>query len=239
VRFRNQRALVAGTCIGAMWLLAAGCASPEPQRTSVAPGVNQPYENPDVEQWTERLENEGREVYTQRDEIVADLELRPGMDVADIGAGTGFFTLLFAEAVAPEGRAYAVDISEEFLALIEQRAAEAGLDNVVAVHCPQDSVNLPAGSIDLAFICDTYHHFEYPQSTLASLHKALRPGGAVYIIDFERVEGESSQWVLDHVRAGAEAVVQEMARAGFELVGDAAHAARLDENYFLRFRRAE
>ena len=221
--------------------LLAGCVAdrtvttPAEREKSVRPGVNAPYENPNVAEWEARFETESREIFRERERIVADLGLKPGMAVADIGAGTGFFTLLFAQAVGPTGVVYAVDIVPEFVQHIEQRARDAGLTNVRTVLGKVDSVELPADSIDAAFICDTYHHFEYPISTMTSVRQALRPAGAVYLIDFERVEGQSRQWVLDHVRCGREPVIDEMRGCGFELIGDAAEQTKLDENYFLRF----
>jgi ubiquinone/menaquinone biosynthesis C-methylase UbiE len=207
------------------------------QRESVKPGINDRFQNPDVDEFVRSFEAESREIYAQREAIVAELELRPGMDVADIGAGTGFFTILFARAVGPDGKVYGVDIAENFVQHIRELAEREGLGNVHGVVNREDSVDLPAGSIDLAFICDTYHHFEYPEPTLASIHKALRPGGALVIVDFKRIEGTSREWVLNHVRAGQEVTTQEIERAGFELVDDGADIRYLDENYLIRFRR--
>ena len=85
-------------------------------------------------------------------------------------------------------------------------------------------------------MCDTYHHFEYPHSTLASLHQAIRPGGSLVVIDFERIPGESRDWVLEHVRAGKDVFTREIEAAGFELVEQVAIEG-LKENYVLRFRR--
>lgn len=156
--------------------------------------------------------------------------------MADIGAGTGLFTLMFAEKVGSKGSVIAVDIVPEFLDLIRQRAADASLSNVSTVLCTERSVMLPAESIDVAFTSDTYHHFEYPRNTLASIHLALRPGGQFIIVDFERIEGKSRPWILDHVRAGRETVIEEVTAAGFELE-PSPPAPYLTENYFLRFRR--
>ena len=86
------------------------------------------------------------------------------------------------------------------------------------------------------FVCDTYHHFTYPRTELASLHRALRPGGRLVVVDFERVEGVSSDWVLEHVRAGKEAVRAEIEAAGFTFLDQP--ATGLEENYCVRFRRA-
>ncbi|MFN9756704.1 MAG: class I SAM-dependent methyltransferase, partial [Planctomycetota bacterium] len=96
-------------------------------------------------------------------------------------------------------------------------------------------VALPAGSCDVVFACDTYHHFQYPRATLGSIHRALRPGGMLCIVDFERIEGTSRQWLLDHVRCGRETVVEEVTAAGFDLV--AVVPLGLEENYFLRFKK--
>jgi SAM-dependent methyltransferase len=187
-----------------------------------------------VKEFVGKFEVESREVYAQRREIVAACKLRPGMAVADIGAGTGLFTRLFATEVGPKGKVYAVDISPRFVAHVEKTGKAQGLRNVVGVVCKPDSVGLPANSIDLAFICDTYHHFEFPYRTMASVHKALRPGGQVVLIDFRRIEGKSSEWVLGHVRAGQEVFTKEIVSAGFKVVGEQEF---LKENYFVRFKR--
>lgn len=208
-----------------------------PREASVRPGINDPYRDPDVAEFIRRFESEQREVFAQREAIVRDLAIRPGAAVADIGAGTGAFTLLLAQATGPEGVVYAVDIVPEFLELIRERAEQAGLQNVRTVHCRDDSVDLPPGSIDVALLCDVYHHLEYPLSSMRSLHAALRPAGEVYVIDFEREEGVSSQWVLEHVRCGRQTVIEEISRAGLEPVDWRPTAAKLRENYFLRFRK--
>ncbi len=85
------------------------------------------------------------------------------------------------------------------------------------------------------FICDVYHHFEYPQATLATLHKALKPGGELVLIDFKRIPGETSDFIMNHVRAGQEVFEAEIIAAGFEKVGEATDL--LKENYFVRFQR--
>ena len=90
--------------------------------------------------------------------------------------------------------------------------------------------------LDLVFICDTYHHFEYPQTTLASLHAALRPGGMLAVVDFERIEGVSRPWVLNHMRAGKEVFRSEIEAAGFRFLEEV-EVAGLEENYLLLFRR--
>ncbi len=207
------------------------------QETSVKPGINDAFRNPDAKEFTERFEVESREVYSRRKEIVAACEIKPGMAVADIGAGTGLFTRLFAEAVGPEGKVLAVDIAQNFLDHIEKSAREVGLKNVETVLASVDSTGLPPASVDLAFICDTYHHFEFPHKTMTSLHRALKPGGRVVLIDFRREPGRSTDWVLDHVRAGQHVFESEIIAAGFRKVSE--NADLLKENYFVVFEKAD
>lgn len=201
--------------------------------------INAPFRGElDADTWLNRFEGESREIYRERYRILDAIAVREGQEVADIGAGTGLFTLLFAERVGPAGRAYAVEIAPAFLDLIRNRAKASGLTNVHAVLCPEDGVNLPDASIDLAFICDTYHHFEHPKATMTSLRRALRPGGEVVVIDFRREPGVSRQWVLDHVRCGREEVIREIEACGFRLV-ETPMPEFLEENYILRFDRGE
>ena len=123
------------------------------------------------------------------------LALKQGMDVADIGAGTGFYSLLFAERVGNSGNVYAVDVTDDFVRNIKRRAAENNFNNIQAVLSKQKDTQLNSDSIDMAFVCNTYHHFEYPQAMLASIHRALRPGGTLVIIDYRKQAGTSSSWV--------------------------------------------
>jgi predicted methyltransferase len=207
------------------------------QQKSVNPGINKSFETPVVSEFVERFEREGRDAFDHRKEIVAALGLKPGMAVADIGAGTGLFTRMFSRVVGESGKVYAVDISDEFVEHVEKLAREQKMTNIVGVVCKADSVALPPASIDLAFICDTYHHFEYPHKTMRSIHKALRPKGQVVLIDFHRIEGKSSDWIMSHVRAGQEVFAKEVSDAGFKQIEDKKDL--LKESYFLRFVKIE
>ena len=207
------------------------------QDKSVRPGINDTFKSPDVASYVERFEAEGREIYEQREEIVKAAGIKPGMMVADVGAGTGLFTRLFAKQVGDDGQVYAVDIAQEFLDHIVQSCKAEGITNVNPIRCEQDDASLPPASVDLIFICDTYHHFEFPQKTMASLHKALRPGGQIVLIDFRRIEGQSSDFIMQHVRAGQEVFSQEVLDAGFKLVDE--NKDLLKDNYFMRFEKAE
>jgi FkbM family methyltransferase len=220
----------------ALAILAFALVSAVGQEKSVRPGINDPFKNPDVPEYIGKFETESREIYAERKQILETCPVKPGMTVADIGAGTGLFTRMFARAVGPEGKVYAVDIAPNFIEHIEKTCKENGIKNVAGVVCTPTSVELPANSIDLAFICDTYHHFEFPHKTLASIHQALRPGGKMVVIDFERIEGKSRDWVLNHVRAGQEVFTKEIVSNGFKPVNEKKF---LKENYFLVFEKNE
>ena len=159
------------------------------------------------------------------------------MAVADVGAGTGLFTHLFTKSVGPDGRVYAVDISDEFVDHIEKAAKRNGATNVTGVVCDPFDAKLPSASCDLVFICDTYHHFEFPMRTMRSIHRALKPGGTLVLVDFHRIEGKSSPWIMGHLRAGQEVFVKEIVDAGFRQVDD--KKDMLKESYFVRFEKAE
>jgi len=203
------------------------------QEKSVKPGINAPFQNPDVEEFAGKFEVESREVFLKRREIVAACGLKPGLKVADIGAGTGLFTRLFSKEVGAEGEVVAVDIAQKFLDHIDRTSREAGLLNIRTLLCKPDSAELPPDSVDLAFICDTYHHFEFPFKTMKSIHQALKPGGRLVLIDFRRIPGKSKEWTLNHVRAGQEVFEQEILDSGFEKTAEP--TGILEENYLVVF----
>ncbi|MEQ8235085.1 MAG: methyltransferase domain-containing protein [Gammaproteobacteria bacterium] len=216
-------------------LCAALAAGAEP---SVAPGANRRYLAPtvDVDAWVGRFETESREVYVERRAIVAALGIAPGMRVADVGAGTGLFVPLLAAAVGPTGQVWALDIAPAFLDHLRERVAASGLTNVRVVESTADAVPLAPASADLLFLCNVYHHLEFPRSMLASLFAALKPGGRLAVVDFERIEGVSPRWILGHVRAGRATVAAEIAAAGFVPL-DLPTPPVLDDNYLLLFTR--
>src|SRR5262245_8437491 len=206
------------------------------QEKSINPDINKKFQDPNVEEFVNTFEKNGRELFDKRKEIVEACKIKPGTAVADIGAGTGLFTRMFASTVGDKGKVYAVDIAQKFLDHIKQTCDDKGIKNVKCVVCTQTSVEVPANSIDLAFICDTYHHFEFPFRTMASIHKALKPSGQVVLIDFHRVKGQSSDWVMNHVRAGQEVFAKEIENSGFKQVEEKKF---MKESYFLRFEKLE
>ena len=220
-------------------VLALACARPWESKPEGLPrGINDPFldQSLDVGSFVDRFEGESRAVYAQRFAIVETLELSPGDVVADIGAGTGFFSFLFADAVGSGGRVQAVEISPRFLDHLRDQSARRGLSNIEVVEGTTRSVELPRGQTDLAFICDVYHHFEAPKDSLASLYAAIKPGGELVVIDFHRIPGETSEFLLEHLRAGREVFQGEIEAAGFHFV-DEITLPGLDDNYILRFER--
>jgi precorrin-6B methylase 2 len=201
------------------------------ETASVKPGINEPYRGVGAaRRWAKRFERDGREVHDRRADILRALGLRRGAAIADVGAGTGLFTLAFAQAVGPEGTVYAVDVVPNFLEHIRAKVEKAGLQQVRLVQATDRSSELAPGSVDAIFMSDAYHHLEYPQHTLATLKAALRPGGTLWLIDFIREDG-SDAWIKQHVRAGKAVVLAELAAAGFVLVEE---LPLMRENYFLK-----
>ena len=175
-------------------------------------------------------------MYSARERILDAIGIKSGQTVADVGAGTGFYSRLFASKVGDQGWVYAVDISSKFLEHINKQSRADGVQNLTCVLGTSHSIQLPPNSVDVVFICDTYHHFEFPQSTLASIHRALKPGGTLVVIDFERIPGQSREWTLGHVRAGKDVFKQEIIDAGLQFIEEV-EIPSFKENYFLRFRR--
>lgn len=229
--------LLAPTLFAGTACRGAAPAEAAPPEQSVAPGINDVFlaDDLDVEAFIDRFEGESREVAREHRAIVGVLDLGPGKVVADVGAGTGLFLDALAEAVGPTGRVFEVDISPGFVEHLRERIAGEGLGQASAVLTDPHTLDLPRDSVDVVFVCDTYHHFEYPATNLASIRRALRPGGLLVIVDFERIPGTSREWILNHVRADKQTVRAEVEAAGF-VFEDEPRLDGLEENYVLRFR---
>lgn len=202
------------------------------EEKNVNPGINNYYYDAKFEKWLETFESPGREVYDKKEAILHEVQIKPGMRIADIGAGTGLYSIAFAQQTGEKGLVYAVDISRNFVKNIELRAKNQGLKNIKGIINNQKEIGLAQNSIDLAFICDTYHHFEYPLTTLQSVYQALSSGGKLIIIDFKRDPHISTSWVMGHVRANKEKVIKEVESIGFKLTDD---KNILERNFFLSF----
>lgn len=202
------------------------------QITSTAKQLNESWDA-DAEASAKGFETPGRDLFDRRLEVVDVIGLKPGMDVADIGAGSGLFSRLIAERVGPAGTVYAVEISQGLVNHISKAAEAMGLRNVKAILGDPKSPKLAEHSVDVVFIADSYHHFEYPREMLREIKKALRPDGFFLLIDFERVEGVSHPFIMKMVRAGKGTFTDEIKDAGFEPVEE---IFMFRDEYVLRFK---
>lgn len=183
-----------------------------------------------------RFESEDREISAARLAVFKALQIEEGMHVADVGAGTGLFAPLLHPAVGGNGKVYCADFSPQMVAYLRARVVRESLEQVDVVRCTDTTTGLEPASVDLLFICDTYHHFEQPEAMLRSIHQALRPGGRFALVDYERIQGVTGEWMYNHLRVGKEEALAEVEAAGFEFL-EQPKVAGLVENYMLLFRR--
>ena len=129
-----------------------------------------------------------RDEWQQPERVMADLHLQPGITIADVGCGSGYFTFRLAEAAGKGGRVLAVDIDKDALAVVRERAEAEGIGNVEVVRSEPDSTTLPSESIDAAFICDVLHEVpeEGRRPLVADVARTIRPGGLLYVIDYRK-----------------------------------------------------
>lgn len=163
------------------------------------------------------LEREGRVEEERPDEVLQAMDLAPGMQVAEVGAGTGFFARRIGPAVAPGGKVYAVDIQAEMLDLLREYAARDGVDNVVPVLGTETDPKLPRGAIDRMLLVDVYHEFQQPAPMLERMRESLAPGGRVVLVEYRAEDDSAAHIKADH-RMTADQVLAEWLPAGFELV---------------------
>ena len=183
----SRIAVIRTACAASAALLLAWMpAWAQPTPAGADPKINERFLNPGLE-WQERFEGESREIYSRRNDIVALSGVKPGMTVADVGAGSGFMAMLFAKQVGPSGRVIAADISKVFAMAIAVRAKNEGLTNVSTVVGTQTETGLPANSVDIVITTDVYHHFEQVAAVLNSIRRALKAGGRFIVVDFEQI----------------------------------------------------
>ena len=143
--------------------------------------------NPDdLDAYAAHLEAPARAAWQKPDQVVAALGLRTGQTACDVGAGPGYFSLRLARVVGPAGRVFAVDVEPKLLAILRERVAGARLRNVTPVLALFDDPLLPSGACDVVLIVDTYHHFNDGPAYLRGLRRALRPGGRIVNIDYQK-----------------------------------------------------
>jgi arsenite methyltransferase len=184
----------------------------------------------DAKAYIAMLEDPERDGYQKPDQVVKALALKPGATVADIGAGSGYFTVRLAEAVGETGRVLAVDISPDMVLHMNRRLRDVGIRNVQTVLSAPDDPLLADASVDLFFICDTWHHIDERPKYLALLKRMLRPGGRIAIVDFHKRPLPFGPPL--EMKIPREDVVKELEGAGFRL---ASEHTFLPHQYFLVF----
>ncbi|HYB94516.1 MAG TPA: methyltransferase domain-containing protein [Vicinamibacterales bacterium] len=162
--------------------------------------------------WLERVEREDEEAPSK---ALALLDLKPGMVVADIGAGSGYYTARIAKLVGPSGKVFATDIQPGMIQLLDRRIRQEGLTNVTTILGGHDDPHLPPNSIDLALMVDVYHELQQPQFFLQQLKYALKPNGRLVLLEF-RKEDPSIPILEVHKMSVAE-VRAEMEAEGYEI----------------------
>ena len=195
---------------------------PEPQalapvRPSPFDGVNPPplshYQGREIAvtmHWSgaEWFLRETRKDEEHPGEVLRALHLEPGMTVADVGCGNGFYTLKLAKQVAPGGKVFATEIQEEYFPMLAERAAQAGIWNIEMVQGTLINPNLPASSCDIILLVDVYHEFSFPYEMMQGIVKALKPGGRVAFVEYR---GEDPKVPIKRLHKMTEAQVKKEA----------------------------
>jgi predicted methyltransferase len=183
-----------------------------------APDVHQD-ETPGTE-WIKRLERPSRIPGLKLNEVIAALQLKPGDVVADIGAGSGAFTIAFAKAVAPSGTAFAVDIWPEQLEYISQKAQREHVSTLRTILAARDNPRLPPNTVDVVFFHDVFHNVNDRQGYLKLLAAQLKPGGRIAIIEQEFDDPIAKKWDRPEDRITPQQVTGWMASVGFSLFAE-------------------
>ena len=151
--------------------------------------------------------------------LIREMGLQPGMTVADIGTGVGFMLPFLSKRVGPGGRVIAEDIFDDFLSAAKLKANQAGLENVTFIKGTETDPALGEGQLDMALALDVYHHFDYPEKMLAAIHKALKEGGKLVIVEYYKRESAMPNGrALTHIRLDMPDVIKEVEANHFHLL---------------------
>ena len=197
----------------------------KPQGGAAAPAHHMEHRFDDAERYAKAFDDPSRDAWQMPDRVIEALAIRRGQSVADIGAGTGYFTVRMARSPAAP-TVYAVDIERSMVDYVRQRAAKEGLTNVTPVLAAADRTNLPQ-AVDLVLIVDTYHHIPNRAAYFRELKKSLKPGARLAIVDFRR---DSPEGPPVEFRFTPEQVEAELGSSGFRVV---AKHDFLPRQYFL------
>jgi ubiquinone/menaquinone biosynthesis C-methylase UbiE len=171
-----------------------------------------------ADEWISTLERPERVGGQKIDLVLSRLNLKPGMVVADIGAGSGLFSRPLAKAVAPSGKVYAVDIQQDLLDYINKRAKEESIKNIQTVLGEFNDPKLPTRNVDLAFINDVLHHIENRAAYLKALGTYIKPGGRIAIIEMDKNDPNTPHKNQPELLVSREQITQWTSDAGFKLV---------------------
>lgn len=161
------------------------------------------------------LERSAREIEELPDTALDKIGIRPGMHVADVGAGVGYFTVRLGKRVGPTGKVYANDVQPEMLIRLKERVAQANLKNITTILGTEADPKLPVGALDLALMVDVYHELSQPQKVLREIRKSLKPEGRLVLLEY-RKEDPHIPIRFDHKMSVAEAKA-EVEAEGFHL----------------------
>jgi ubiquinone/menaquinone biosynthesis C-methylase UbiE len=157
-------------------------------------------------------------------ELVAAMPLKPGMTVADIGTGTGYMLPYLSEAVGAQGRVLSEDIFPDFLEKAKNTAKQHKLANVEFIQGSETDPGLPANGVDVVLALDSYHHWNYPDKMLAALHRELRDGGRLVIVEYyRRPDAMPGRRAMQHIRLDAPDVIKEIESNHFRLLSEHDH----------------
>lgn len=226
-----------GRTTGSTWALAAGVLLLAAFQGAERQGgdhdndatVRHGFEDP--ERWARVFDDPARDEWQRPAEVLDFLGVAAGQRIADLGAGTGYFTVRLAEAVGPDGRVYAVDVEPSMVDYVARRCADAGTgDVVVPILAEPDDPGLDERSVDTVLVVDTWHHIDDRLAYLERLAGSLRPGGRVAVVDWREGKLPVGPPVGHKLSRGA--VVEEFGEGGWELV---AEKADLPYQYVLVF----
>ena len=175
-----------------------------------------PYRYDDVEQWLPRFESKARDAWQLPDRLIQVLHLRPGQAVADLGAGSGYFTRRLAKVVGEQGRVYAVDIELSLLTTLMRRVDREGLDQVIPIFAATHASRLPQSCCDLVLMVNSFHMIPDRVAYLGRLSKLLRPQGRIAVVGWRKdVQGPAHSPGTQY-RLTAEDVARDAREAGLE-----------------------
>jgi ubiquinone/menaquinone biosynthesis C-methylase UbiE len=202
--------------------------------TAFAAEEHQDHRRPaDIKQYLEHLDSEERDQHQKPRQVIDALNLKPGLTVADLGSGSGYFTRRFIEAVTETGKVYAVDVEPEMLKYAEESIIHMHRSYTAEfILARPDSPKLPYESVDLLFVCNTYHHLSDRTKYFSDAKSSLKPGGRIAIIDFYHDERSGELGFPKRHLVSRETVIAELTDAGYTLLRE--HQF-LPKQYFLEF----